>query len=108
LSLPPFYLEWFTSQWPDYKLPSLNIKDLVIQCLRAIQGTKDAGNRWYTLLHAWLQDLGLQRTTTDHGVFTWTHENEQCLLVLETDDILMASKTTRPFDFLRQRTFENV
>jgi hypothetical protein len=33
LSLPPFYLEWFHSQWPDYVLPSKNPKDLVIQCL---------------------------------------------------------------------------
>jgi hypothetical protein len=45
LSLPPLYLDWFLQQWPDYNLPSLNIKDLVIQCLKSIQGTKDAGQR---------------------------------------------------------------
>jgi hypothetical protein len=44
ISLPPFYLEWFKSQWPDFKLPSENTKDLVLQCICAIQGTKDAGN----------------------------------------------------------------
>ena len=45
LSLPPLYLDWFCQQWPDYNLPSLNIKDLVIQCLKSIQGTKDSGQR---------------------------------------------------------------
>jgi len=36
LSLPPLYLDWFHQQWPDYNLPSLNVKDLVIQCLKYI------------------------------------------------------------------------
>jgi hypothetical protein len=70
LSLPPFYLEWFKAQWLDYKLPSENIKDLVLQCLRAIQGTKDAGNRWYALLCETLLNLGLQRPSlmvSSHG-----------------------------------------
>ncbi len=49
LSLPPFYLEWFQQQWPAYVLPSSNTKDLVIPCLKSIQGTRDAGRRWYTL-----------------------------------------------------------
>jgi hypothetical protein len=54
LSLPPYYLEWFQSQWPDYLLPSLNAKDLVIPCLKSVQGTKDAGRRWYSLLSSHL------------------------------------------------------
>jgi len=58
LSLPPLYLDWFRQQWPDYNLPSLNVKDLVIQCLKSIQGTKDAGQRWYKLLAGFL--LGLK------------------------------------------------
>jgi hypothetical protein len=101
LSLPPFYLEWFKAQWPDYRLPSENIKDLVLQCLRAIQGTKDAGNRWYALLCKTLLNLGLKRTSIDHGVFTWTYNNEPSILVLETDDILMASKSDKPFIHLQ-------
>jgi len=45
LSLPPLYLDWFCQQWPDYDPPSLNVKDLVIQCLKCIQGTRDVGQR---------------------------------------------------------------
>jgi hypothetical protein len=83
LSLPPFHLEWFKAQWPDYKLPSKNIKDLVLQCLCAIQGTKDAGNRCYALLCKTLLNLGLQRTSIDHGVFTWNYNDEHSILVLK-------------------------
>jgi len=101
LSLPPFYLEWFTATWPDYKLPSTNIKELVIQCLRAIQGTRDAGNKWYTLLLKKLLSLGLTRCTIDHGVFLWTYNNIPSILVLETDDILMASANSEPFHHLK-------
>jgi hypothetical protein len=36
ISLPPLYLEWFRSQWPDYTLPSLNPKELVLQCLKTL------------------------------------------------------------------------
>jgi hypothetical protein len=50
LSLPPLYLDWFRQHWLDYQLPSLNIKDMVIQCLKCIQGTRDAGQQWYKLL----------------------------------------------------------
>jgi hypothetical protein len=79
----------------DYPLD--NIKDLVIQCLRAIQGTKDAGNRWYALLCKTVLDLGLLHTTIHHGVFTWNYNNKPSILILETDDILMASKSITPF-----------
>jgi len=102
LSLPPFYLEWFRSQWPDYRLPSTNTKDLVIQCLRAIQGTKDAGNRWYLLLCRKLLDLGFKCTFTDYGIFTWDYNNELSIIIIETDDILMASETSLPFRHLEQ------
>ena len=47
LTLPPWYLEWFQCKWPDFKLASMDIKLLVLQCLKSIQGTKQAGNQWY-------------------------------------------------------------
>jgi len=97
LSLPPLYLDWFRQQWPDYDLPSLNVKDLVIQCLKSIQGTKDAGQRWYKLLAACLLALKMIRCSCDHGVFIWNLPTETCFLAIETDDILFISKTRTPF-----------
>jgi hypothetical protein len=102
LSLPPFYLEWFLATWPDYKLPSTNTKDLAIQCLCAIQGTKDAGNKWYTLFRQQLLSLGMTRCAIDHGVFLWTFQTIKSLLVLETYDILMASENDIPFIHLKE------
>ncbi len=45
LSLPPLYLDWFRHLWPDFTLPSSNAKELVLECLKSIQGTRDAGLR---------------------------------------------------------------
>ena len=61
LSLPPLYLAWFRQQWPDYDLPSITTKDLVLQCLKCIQGTRDAGQRWYELLMGCLLGLKMVR-----------------------------------------------
>jgi len=97
LSLPPLYLEWFRQQWPDYNLPSLNIKELVMQCLKCIQGTKDAGQCWYKLLMGCLLGLKMVRCSSDHGVFIWSLPHETCCLALETDDLLFLSKTREPF-----------
>jgi hypothetical protein len=102
ISLPPLYLDWFRHQWPDYTLPSLNVKDLVIQCLKSIQGTKDAGQRWYKLLSGFLLALGLIRCSCDHGIFIWRLPTETCYLALETDNLLFISKTRSPF--LRLKT----
>lgn len=103
MSLPPLYLEWFKHQWPDYSLPSLNLKELVLQCLKTIQGTHDAGRHWYILLSGCLLELKFVHSSTDHGIFTWSFNNmELCNLALATDDILFISKTRTPFLFLRQ------
>jgi len=97
ITLPPFYFEWFHHHWPDYPLPSLSPKELVIQCLCIIQGCKDAGNRWYILLKTHLQDIGMQVSPLDHGVFIWKWKHYHSLSVLETDDLLMASDNDEPF-----------
>jgi hypothetical protein len=96
LSLPPYYLEWFQNQWPDYLLPSLNAKDLVIPCLKSIQGTKDAGRRWYSLLSGRFGELKMIRSSSDHGVFVWPTSSETAYLGLATDDIMVCSESREP------------
>jgi hypothetical protein len=102
ISLPPLYLDWFRQQWPDYNLPSLNAKDLVIQCLKCIQGTRDAGQRWYKLLAGCLLAQNMVRCSCDHGIFIWSLPTETCYCALETDDLLFLSKTRQPFLQLMQ------
>ena len=51
ITLPTMYLEWFRARFPNHPLAKCkNSKELVIQSLRNIQGTKDAGFEWYQLL----------------------------------------------------------
>ncbi len=102
LTLPPFYLEWFHRQWPDYKLPSQDPSHLAIQCLKSIQGTCDAGRQWYHLLSGHFHELGMLRSCFDHGIFLWHWNNETCYIALETDDILMGCPTKAPFLHLKQ------
>jgi hypothetical protein len=102
ISLPPLYLDWFHSQWPDYDLPSLNTKELVLQCLKAIQGTQDAGRPWYILLSGCLFELHMVCSSTHHGIFIWTCHGEKRFLALATDDILFLSKICTPFLLLHQ------
>jgi hypothetical protein len=102
LSLPPLNLDWFRQQWPDYQLPTLNVKDLVIQCFKCIQGTRDAGQRWYKLLAGCLLALKMIRCFCNHGVFIWTLPTETCYIALETDDLLFLSKTRTPSLHLKQ------
>jgi hypothetical protein len=102
ISLPPLYLDWFRQQWPDYKLPSFSAKELVLQCLKCIQGTRDAGQRWYKLLAGCLLRQNMIRCSCDHGVFIWNLPTETCYTALETDDLLFLSKTRAPFLQLKQ------
>ena len=101
ISLPPFYLEWFRAIWPDYILPSDNAKDLVIPCLKSLQGMKNAGHRWYCLLSGRFRELKMVRSSSDHGVFIWDVNGERCYLALATDDVIVCSKSREPFQLLK-------
>ncbi len=102
ITLPSFYLEWFTSKWPDYPLPSTLPKDLILQCLTSIQGTTDAGHQWYKLISGHFFEIGMTHNTFYHGIFLWDWNHEHSYLVTEADDVLLGSPTNAPFHFLQQ------
>jgi hypothetical protein len=89
ISLPPFDLKWLQDQWPGYILPSLNTKDLVIHGLKSIQGARDAGCWWYTLISGCFGELKMVGSSSDHDIFTWLIHNETVFIGLATDDILV-------------------
>jgi hypothetical protein len=90
VTLPPFCLTRFKSKWPDYKLPSTTPSLLALQCLKAIQSTKDADLCLYHLLSGHLHEFGMT-------IFTLTYNSKLTILVLETDDILVACNDNDPF-----------
>jgi hypothetical protein len=101
LSLPPCYLDWFHCKWHDYTLPSPEPTNLAIQCLKSIQGTCDAGRHWYHFLFDHLWELGMLRSSIDHGIFIWKWNEETCYPTLKIDDILMACPAQAPFLHLK-------
>ena len=50
-TLPTIYLEWFRARFPNHPLGKCkNSKEMIMQSLKKILGTKDVGFEWYQLL----------------------------------------------------------
>ena len=47
LSLPHLFLEWFKIKWPKHPWASINPKELFIQDIKSIKGTKPDGGKRY-------------------------------------------------------------
>ena len=79
MSLPYKFISWYKRCWtldPTYKVHQ---SQLAIQCIRIMQGTKPAGHDWYTLLNGFLLNLGINRSASDHGVYTWHYTDDNTL-----------------------------
>lgn len=101
---PPYkYMQWYSRKFPKYPINKMDPKTLCIPCLRNMQGTKSAGHDWYSIIHGLLCNLGLQRSSSDHGVFSWIYTGDDTLapknscrykgiICLATDDILLIAE----------------
>jgi hypothetical protein len=66
VTVPPTYLEFLiVTEGFDFE----HNQQYVRQMLNANQGTKDAGNLWYSLFSSVIANYGMQRSTVDHGLF---------------------------------------
>ena len=101
ITLPPWYIEFFFQKWPDYDLPSLNMKELVLQCFWLLQGTKPASHQWHMLLSGKFKEPKMIQSNIDHGVFVWDYQGQQVYLSLATDDMVFASQDHTPFLYLK-------
>jgi len=91
------YLEWFRARFPNHPLAKCqNSKELVMQSLRNIQGTKYASFEWYQLLAKIFFDLGWKPNAVCNGVWVHLKNNQTAYLILATDDILYMSKHEQP------------
>ena len=106
---PSMYLQWFRLRFPNHPLSrkhdSTSVK-YVMQTLRGIQGTKDAGHEWYKLLASiFTKILHMVPSVSNKGLFYWKHDQHYAYIALATDDILMASSHVSLFQLL-QKTFD--
>ena len=111
-SLPFLFLDWYARKWPKYPNCKMESSDLVIQTQKTIQGTKDADKLWYDLIHLVFEDLDMIRSTCDHGVFTWTYEENtasdntptntyKAIIFLAMDDILIFTDDIKCYQTIR-------
>ena len=109
LRLPPLYQQWFKQRCPIHLLHSScdDWKQLVMQTLRNLQGTKDAGHEWYQLLSKIFHNLGMTPNTMCKGVFVWknidSQKHDHGYLILATDDILLATNSTKATMLLEKK-----
>ena len=70
-----------------------------MQILRNLHGTKDSGHEWYQLLSKIFHNVGMTHNTMCKGVFVWKHidsqEHDHGYLILATDNILLATNSTK-------------
>ena len=91
------YLDWFRARFPNHPLAKCKkSKELVMQSLRNIQGTKDTDFEWNQLLAKIFTDLGWKPNTICKGVWVYLKNNQTTYLTLATNDILYMSKHEEP------------
>eukprot|EP00957_Ditylum_brightwellii_P028500 2151451-Ditylum_brightwellii.AAC.2 len=74
-----------------------------IQALCSIQGSKDAGRKWYLLLKAiCINKFGVLASTYNAAILSWNCNNHKSLLAISTDDLLMATTHRCLYDRLKQ------
>ena len=68
-----------------------------MQTLRQLQGTKNAGNKWYALLATILRKLGYKVNSTCRGVWHSNQNGIRSIIVLATDDMLFGTTDEAAF-----------
>ena len=100
LGIPFKYLDWYANRWPGHPLLQYTAQELVMQTLRDLQGTKDAGNHWYMLLVKIFRDLGMKPNSVCRGIWHWHHKEGEAILCLATDDMLLGSTNVKLYELL--------
>jgi hypothetical protein len=96
VTVPPTYLEFLHAT--EGFIYDRN-QQYVRQMLNANQGTKDAGNLWYSLFTSVITKYGMTRSTVDHGLFAKQYDDGSYIYVsLATDDLLCAFKSYQHFE----------
>ena len=89
VTLHTMNMEWFRARFPNHSISICkNSKELIMQSLRNIQGTKDAGYEWYQLLASIFNELEWKPNTTYKGVVVYIKDDITAYINLATDDIL--------------------
>lgn len=75
--------------------------ELVMQTLKTIQGTKDAGRDWFLLIDKFLRcKIKMIPCTESKCVYVWNHLSNMSYVALATDDILLFTENVSSYRLL--------
>ena len=101
MNIPPMYISWFQQKCPTHPILKHSPKDLVLQTLTYIKGTKDVGHEWHQLLHLFFtKQMKMKQSTSCAGIYIWEYNKKRSYLALNTDDILLSTIHDTTFEYL--------
>jgi hypothetical protein len=107
--IPTFFAEYLRLHWlnhPDLDAITADPHIYALQKFLSMQGEKDAGRRWYQLLHGALTNVGLYHSASYHDVFTWKQDPSEMFVAIATDDCMCVCDDHSQFLCLKQRLEE--
>ena len=101
INLPPLYLDWYNARWPKHKINIAQAKEYCIQCLRCMQGEKDAGHKFNQLLIKIFASIHIKPILMCKGIFVlYKEDTPSSYLAVATDDIILAAPSRKIYDLL--------
>ena len=98
-SMPPLYMAWFQTYFPTVVIHGE--PPYVLQNLKTMQGTKQAGRAFYKLIKILLAKKGVHPTSIDPGFFVFVYKTEWLVFICcETDDFLLATNSTAAYTMI--------
>ena len=87
--MPPYYFKWFQKSFPKVKLDEK--ETYVLQMFSNMQGTKNASRDFNILITKMFATIELYPTSVDSGIYVMAKNKNLLILVIQTDDLLIAS-----------------
>ena len=90
LHLPPYYMEWFTREYPGYKLDTSPSGRYVLVAMKGIQGEKPVGRKWYLLIKKILRKFNCISCPEEPALYIYDKDDGYMIINTSTDDFLCA------------------
>jgi hypothetical protein len=84
----------FMAPPPGFDIP----EGMVLKLKKAVYGTKQGGRVWYKNVKAELEEMGYERTESDHGVFVRFRDGVVSIILLYVDDFTMVCKDIKAIE----------
>ncbi|KAL8110234.1 hypothetical protein AgCh_026086 [Apium graveolens] len=80
---------------------------MVYKLLKALYGLRQDPRAWYAKLNACLDQLGFQRCSSEHGVYTRTKGEEKLIVAVYVDDLLITGNNVEGIENFKLQMSQN-